>query len=136
MDQLYNEANNFSDPEKIEQELSIARKHLQLSESDKLPIGVGFLTWKLDKNGPDALDTALKAGVKAVWFSFGSDIGKWVKYVRSHSAGQDVLIFVVISTVEEARVATFEWKADVIVAQGQPKQFCKFVTEGLSGHRK
>ena len=62
------------------------------------------------------LSSALKSRVQAVWFAFGDDLGQWVKFVRDW--GDKTLIFIQISNVEEAKKAIYEWKADVIVAQG------------------
>lgn len=59
--------------------------------------------------------------MKAVWLSFGSDIGKWVRHVREYDAGREhkTLVFVVVSALSEALTAINNWKVDAIVAQGQ-----------------
>lgn len=92
---------------------------MRIAEGETLPIGVGFLAWQLDATGPDMIDIALKFGIKAVWLSFGLDLAKWIQYVRAHEASRGVLIFVVVSTLEEARTAALDWEVDVIVAQGE-----------------
>ena len=104
----------------------IARNILQLeSDASILPIGVGYLGWKLELANSAAvtlLSLALKRRVQAVWFAFGDDLGQWVKFVRDYDKGiwgySKTQIFVQISNAEEARKAIYEWKADVIVAQG------------------
>jgi hypothetical protein len=57
-----------------------------------------------------------------MWFSFGKNLGKYIKYVRdrteSSANGSKPLIFVPVSSADEAAVAVEEWKVDAIVAQG------------------
>ena len=92
--------------------------------SGPLPVGTGFLCYRLDKDTPDRprdmLQLALEQQVKAVWLSFG-DIGKWVRYIREHDAAREhkTLVFVVVSSVSEALIAIDDFKADAIVAQGE-----------------
>ena len=70
----------------------------------------------------EAVLTAVENHVRAIWFSFGRDIGHWIRLVRKHDADagrpHSTLIFVVVSSVEEALIATNEWEVDVLVAQG------------------
>lgn len=94
-------------------------------EDQTLRVGVGFLVWLLEKNPSKAeelISIALDNRVQAVWFSFGEDIGRWVRYVREHDprAGSKdaVKIFIQLSTVQELKVAITEWNADVIIVQG------------------
>lgn len=110
---------------RIQEELSVARAQLHLSETDPLPIGVGYLAWQLEKDPSSAIDVlnvALSNKVRAIWFAFGNDIGRWIEHVRSYdeSSGrnQKTLIFVQIASVDEALTATQDWKVDVLVAQG------------------
>ena len=103
--------------------------------SHALNIGAGFLGWKLDDpSGETAalLPIALEARVKAVWLSFGNDLGKWVRYVRSYdeqrrNQDQDIgngsslhktVVCVLVNTLEEAKTALERWDVDVLVAQG------------------
>ncbi|VDB84835.1 unnamed protein product [Peniophora sp. CBMAI 1063] len=92
--------------------------------SGPLPVGTGFLCYRLEKDTPDRprdmLQLALEQQVKAVWLSFGSDIGKWVRHIREYDANREhkTLVFVVVSSLSEAITAINEWKADAIVAQG------------------
>ncbi|KAF8972618.1 2-nitropropane dioxygenase [Flammula alnicola] len=118
-------AAGYGSPETLKKEIAIARDLLHSDPHSTLPIGVGFLCWQLEKspsNAKEYLSVALESRVQAVWFSFGNEIGHWVKYVRDHGprAGSKdaVKVFVQISTVPEAILALTEWKADVIVAQG------------------
>lgn len=98
--------------------------------SDVLPIGVGYLCWKLEEPGypgPAMLDLALENSVQAIWFSFGNEIGRWIEHVRRYEyplgsqkadRKHTPVIFVLVNSVEEALVAVNEWKVDVLVAQG------------------
>lgn len=61
--------------------------------------------------------------MQAVWFAFGSDLGKWVKYIREYDSQNSrdttkTIVFVQISSTQEALTAWNDWGADVIVAQG------------------
>ena len=62
--------------------------------------------------------------MEAVWFSFGNQLARWVQFVRDHDqkAGNEhkTIVFVQISSLEEALVAINNWKVDVVVAQGKP----------------
>lgn len=98
---------------------------MNLLSQTPLPIGVGYLGWQLDKpNSPtvELLSYALENRVQAVWFSFGDDLGRWVKFVRDYDLksgnGHKTLVFAQVSTVEEAQKAMDEWKVDFLVAQG------------------
>ena len=98
---------------------------MHTEEDQTLRVGVGFLVWLLEKNPSKAkelISIALDNRVQAVWFSFGEDIGRWVRYIREHDprAGSKdaVKIFIQLSTVQELKVAITEWNADVISVQG------------------
>ncbi|KAJ3745563.1 2-nitropropane dioxygenase [Lentinula detonsa] len=104
-------------------ELSLARSLLEAQNlSGILPVGVGYLGWLLDKmpfqEAESLLIAALTANVQAFWFSFGSDLGKWIRYVRENSSGKSPLIFVQVNSLEEAVYAVENLEADIIVAQG------------------
>ena len=95
--------------------------------SGPLPIGAGFLGWVLDRpefKSVEILHEALNIGVRAIWLSFGNDLGHWVDVVRSHDqkAGKDskTLIFIQVNSAEQALTAVRDWKADVLIAQGCP----------------
>jgi nitronate monooxygenase len=104
-------------------ELDISRKELKIS-SGPIPIGVGFLGHKLDKAGDstvrEMLEHSLEQKVRAIWLSFGDDLGKWVSFVRDYEAEREhkSFIFIVVGTVSEALRAANEFRADAIVAQG------------------
>ena len=98
---------------------------MRTEQDQTLRVGVGFIVWLLEKDpakGEELISIALESGVQAVWFSFGEDIGRWVKYVRERDlrAGTKdaVKVFIQLSTVQELKVAITEWDADVIVVQG------------------
>ena len=143
----------FDDFNAFRLELDKARTALQAAKpsdrstardlEESLPIGVGFLGFILDKQtktdpnsgdiigNVEQIDIALDARVKAVWFSFGVELGKYVRYVRAEEARRnasaskrhETLVMVQINSVEEARVATYDWGVDIIVAQGDDVSF-------------
>ena len=101
--------------------------------SGPLPIGAGFLGWKLDEAGSQLiplLELALENGVRAIWLSFGQDLGRWIEFVRNHDqkSGKSpkTLVFVQVNSVDEARIAVQAWKVDVLVAQGNNRLFFDF----------
>jgi nitronate monooxygenase len=72
---------------------------------------------------PDVLlSAALDNHVQAIWLAFGNNIHDWIKFVRNYDAEhkrvRPTTIFVQVSSVEEALVASDQWKVDVLVAQG------------------
>ncbi|KAG1869586.1 2-nitropropane dioxygenase [Suillus subluteus] len=109
----------------IQEELSLARAQLLLSDTDPLPIGVGYLAWQLEKDPASAvglLNVSLSNRVQAIWLAFGNSIDRWIDHIRSYDAssgrGQKTLIFVQVSSAKEALIAIQDWKVDVLVAQG------------------
>ncbi|KAJ7208470.1 NPD-domain-containing protein [Mycena rebaudengoi] len=91
--------------------------------------GFGFLSaglatfWRKPQSSLlDLLPIALEHNVQGVWFAFGERLGDWIQFVRDHDQRmgkeQKTLIFVQVSTVEEALIAIKEWKVDCVVAQG------------------
>ncbi|KAL0953411.1 hypothetical protein HGRIS_004648 [Hohenbuehelia grisea] len=118
-------AAGYDSASKFSSELELARSILGKHIPDRLPLGVGFLCWQLEKpNSPavDLLTIALERRVQAIWFSFGTEIGRWAQYVRDYDRklddGHKTIIFAQIASVEEALVAVRDWKVDVLVAQG------------------
>lgn len=78
------------------------------------------MVWQLEQDPSKAeqlLSIVIDHRVQAIWLAFGEDIGRWISYIRNK--GNDIKIFVQISTVEQALQAVKEWKADVVVIQGR-----------------
>lgn len=122
-------AAGYQSTQRIRDEISEARSLLASANykpnSPKLPIGVAYFGWELEKNGNELarekLDISLDNNVESIWLSFGNELGNYVKYIRQKERESDATrktnIFVVVSTVEEA-LAAAKWSTDVIVAQG------------------
>jgi len=115
----------YTGVEKFRDEFDIARSILN-RPTGPLPIGAGFLGWKLEEvQSPHIalLELALENGVRAIWLSFGEHLGRWIGLVRNHDekSGKSpkTLIFLQVNSVEEALVADRTWKVDVLVAQGK-----------------
>ena len=117
--------------ENFVKEFTLAETMLRTPKDQILPIGVGFLGWKLDDPKStvqkQALDLVLTRRVRAIWLSFGSNLGKYVRYIREHDekanksgAGDNhkTVVLVVVSNVEEAIAAVKRDEADILVAQG------------------
>jgi len=108
--------------ESLRNELKMAQSILRTPPQAAIPIGVGFLGWQLETTTVDLLSITLDTRVKAIWFAFGTNLGQWVEFVRNHDVksnnGHKTLVFVQVSTAEEAHQAVNEWQVDVIVAQG------------------
>ncbi|KAF9275420.1 hypothetical protein BGZ68_010811 [Mortierella alpina] len=92
-----------------------------------MPYGVGFITFWLDRQGPELLLRILKGEgdlpgrrsaprpPAAVWFSFG-DYRPYLKLVREHAA-PGTRVIVQVQTVQQALEAQRD-KVDAIVLQG------------------
>ncbi|KAI0675445.1 NPD-domain-containing protein [Trametes maxima] len=118
-------AGAFATPDSLRSEFAFARESFPDLGDKPLPIGIGFIGWLLDADEEQAkqvIDVALKAKVQAIWLAFGVDLLRWLKYVRMASANTSTahkpLIFVQATSLQEALAAATEWKADVIIAQG------------------
>lgn len=112
-----------STPEQLSETLKTIRGNLGLQPNVPLPVGVGFITWILEKSDVSTdpcLASVLEERVQAVWFAFGTDIGSYVRQVREHDLKRDhkTKVFVLVNSLEEALQATNEWGADVLVVQG------------------
>lgn len=106
--------------------------------SSVLPIGIGFLGWRLEQPNSGAvelLDAALESKPQAMWFSFGAKLEHWIEYVRQadehRGEGHKTLIFAQINTVDEALIAINKWNVDILVAQGSGFKFFKRVNSHL-----
>jgi nitronate monooxygenase len=111
--------------ERVLSELALARRSLNLASGDPLPIGVGYIAWLLERDPPlgeTLLEIALAEKVQAVWFAFGRDIKRWVKFVHDFDAARSIphktLVFTQVTSVEEAQSAVLDWKTDILVVQG------------------
>ncbi|EGN92204.1 hypothetical protein SERLA73DRAFT_191459 [Serpula lacrymans var. lacrymans S7.3] len=115
----------YDTPDKLQEELSLARSVLRLQSVDRLPIGVGYLAWQLEQSPSRAfelIDIALENRVQAIWLAFGSDLSRWVRYIREYDSRPErnhkTLICVQVSSVQGALVAISDLKTDILVAQG------------------
>ncbi|PFH51880.1 hypothetical protein AMATHDRAFT_74580 [Amanita thiersii Skay4041] len=128
-------AAGYDTSDKLAHEISIARAVLNRSSSTILPIGIGFLGWQLDKSpshGNEMLSVALESRVQAIWLAFGQNLGPYIQYIRDYEANGDFtlkpLIFIQVSSVEDAVMALDQWHPDVLVVQG--------IEAGGHGHSK
>lgn len=120
----------YAGVEKFRNEFDIARSTLG-RPTGLLPIGAGFLGWKLEEEAGSQhihlLELALENGVRAIWLSFGEDLGRWIEFVRDHDQktgkSPKTLVFLQVNSVDEALFAVKSWKVDVLVAQGKNSLF-------------
>src|SRR5437764_1189578 len=98
----------------------------ELIEAGNARVGIGFITWALDKN-PAALDVALDAKPAAVMLSFG-DPSPYTARIKA--AGCRIICQV--QTLEQARQAASAG-ADVIIAQGRDAGGHSGTTRGTIG---
>jgi nitronate monooxygenase len=83
----------------------------ELIAAGNTPVGVGFITWSLQKN-PDLLNVALGHAPKVMFLSFG-ELGDFAPKIKK--AG--IPLIAQVQTLAQARDAVGEG-ADIIVAQG------------------
>lgn len=119
----------FDTPDSIRDALGRIRTRFGVPSGKVLPVGIGFIGWVLDKtevSEDPRIPAALDELPKAIYFAFGEDLGKHVRQVRQYEAEREhkTLVFVCVSTVEEALKAANEWEVDVIVAQGESFYKC------------
>lgn len=121
----YHHLPGYDTPDKFRDEISIARSQLNCGASERLPIGIGFLAWQLEKSPPKAhemVSIALDNKVQAIWLAFGHDLGQHIQFIRDYESNLKrdwkVLVFIQTSSPEEAKTAITKWDVDVIVAQG------------------
>jgi nitronate monooxygenase len=98
----------------------------ELTEAGNARVGIGFITWALDKN-PAALDVALDARPAAVMLSFG-DPSPYTTRIKK--AGCRIVCQV--QTLEQAKQAAAAG-ADVIIAQGRDAGGHSGMTRGTIG---
>jgi nitronate monooxygenase len=98
----------------------------ELAEAGNARVGVGFITWALEKN-PAALDTALDAKPAAVMLSFG-DPSPFARKIREAGC----LVICQAQTLAQARQAATA-SADIIIAQGRDAGGHSGMTRGTMG---
>jgi nitronate monooxygenase len=98
----------------------------ELTEAGNARVGIGFITWALEKN-PAALDTALDARPVAVMLSFG-DPSPFTGRIKS--AGCKIICQV--QTLAQAKEAAAAG-ADIIIAQGRDAGGHSGMTRGTIG---
>jgi nitronate monooxygenase len=117
----------YRTPESLFHELDLAKELLQRQDpTTKLPIGIGYFGWELDKDPSKAtqmLQIALTSNVQSIWLSFGNDLRPYVEFIRKADATREshsrkTLIAIQVSSSAEALTAVNELKADVVIVQG------------------
>ena len=120
----YRRMAGFDSSETIKANLNTIRKTLNVSGDAPVPAGVGFLGWIADMTEASEdprIPAVLAEKIQAIWFAFGNDLGKHIKTVQEYDAKRThkTKIFVIVNSLEEAKRAANEWKADVLVVQGE-----------------
>lgn len=105
-------------------EIQAARAAGGGGDDGRLPVGIGFLAWRLEKlpraDAEALVDTALDAHPAALWFSYGppGSAEAWCAYVRKKAANPAPALFVTASTLEDVHAANASKLVDAIVVQG------------------
>ncbi|TFK40362.1 2-nitropropane dioxygenase, partial [Crucibulum laeve] len=118
-------AAGFETTQALKQQLQTVRTNLNIPAGKPIPAGVGLLGWILDmtksESSNDSRITAILEEMPiAIWFAFGTDLGKYIAQVRAYDAKRThkTIIFVIVNSVADATRAANEWKVDVLVVQG------------------
>ena len=123
----YTPRSGYRTPEYLLHELNLAKELLQRQDpTTKLPIGIGYFGWELDKDPSKAtqmLQIALTSNVQSIWLSFGNDLRPYVEFIRKADATREshirkTLIAIQVSSDAEALTAVNELKADIVIVQG------------------
>ncbi|KAJ6513712.1 2-nitropropane dioxygenase [Mycena vitilis] len=106
----------------LKEQIHKIRTTLKLSVGEPVPIAIGFLGWLLDKtetSDDPRLVAVLDEVPVAVWFAFGVDLDQYVDQVHAHDTktGRKTFIFVIVSSVDDARRAALKG-VDAVVVQG------------------
>ncbi|KAK7042676.1 Nitronate monooxygenase [Favolaschia claudopus] len=106
----------------LKTQIQAVRKSLDIPEDQPVPMIVGFIGWCLDRteaSDDPRLIAVLEQNPVAVWFAFGVDLGRYIDQVHAYNArtGRNIFIFVLVSSVEEARRAA-DKNVDALVVQG------------------
>lgn len=118
------DSSGYDGAPKLQATLRSLRQQLSIPPDQPLPIGAGFIGWVGDRASEsegDVLSTILEEHPKAIWLSFGIDLGKYVRRIREHNKKyrRNVLVFLQATSLEEALEAVNELKVDVLVVQGK-----------------
>ncbi|KAG6812825.1 hypothetical protein H0H92_016094 [Tricholoma furcatifolium] len=116
-------AYGYQSLQQLRSEVDTARELLKADLQSTLPIGIGYLGWRLERlaksDAHSLLSIALENNVQAVWLSFGAQLQSWIRFIRdSEPKPGATKIVVQINSLQEALIAANDWKVDVIVAQG------------------
>ncbi|KAJ7135132.1 2-nitropropane dioxygenase [Mycena filopes] len=106
----------------IKEKIQKIRSALKIADGAAVPLAVGFLGWILDRtesSDDPRLNAILDEIPTAVWFAFGVDLEKYVDQVHARDAktGRKTFVFVIVSSVEDARRAAAKG-VDAVVVQG------------------
>ncbi|KIJ24622.1 hypothetical protein M422DRAFT_54932 [Sphaerobolus stellatus SS14] len=116
-------AAGFDSSLKLKTQMASIRDALEVPQGQPVSMGVGLLGWILDlteTSDDPRIPAVLEEMPTAIWFAFGSDLGRYVAQVRDYDSKRDhkTTIYVIVSSVTEALCAANEWKVDVLVVQG------------------
>lgn len=120
----YTPRSGYRTPEALLHELDLAKELLQRQDpTTKLPIGIGYFGWELDKDPSKAtqmLQSALNSNVQSIWLSFGNDLRPYVEFIRKADAtrSRKTLIAIQVSSSAEALTAVNDLKVDIVIVQG------------------
>ncbi|KAF7343156.1 2-nitropropane dioxygenase [Mycena venus] len=97
----------------LKEQIQKIRASLDIPTGEPVPVAIGFLGWILDRtesSDDPRLLAVLDENPAAVWFAFGVDLDKYIDQVHAYNkrTGRNTFIFVIISSVEDARRAAFK----------------------------
>lgn len=122
---IHKKLSGFESSETLRKQLHYVRSKLNVAAGILIPTGVGLLGWILDKtevSDDPRIPAVLDELPAAIWFAFGTNLGKYVEQVRAYDEKREkphkTLVFVIVNSVEDALRAANEWKVDVLVVEG------------------
>ncbi|KAJ7778684.1 Nitronate monooxygenase-domain-containing protein [Mycena maculata] len=111
----------FDSTAELKTKIQKIRTDLMIAPGAPVPLAIGFIGWILDITEPSD-DPRLLAFLDelptAIWFAFGSDLGKYIAQVHAHDQkhGRKTFIFVIVGSVESA--LRYAPEVDCLVVQG------------------
>ncbi|EGG07472.1 uncharacterized protein MELLADRAFT_85736 [Melampsora larici-populina 98AG31] len=113
--------------EALVKNINHVKKEMGTSENETIPIGVGFLGWRLDLEPEDEVSRCFEAvvkNVKCVWISFGTDLIKWIQLIRKIQKNDRLCkLAVMVTSLNEAEnllksILSDHLEIDILIGQG------------------
>jgi nitronate monooxygenase len=113
----------WDDISTMENHIKHIRSELNIPDGAPMPVGIGYIVCMLDATGgidDVRLSVALKYKPAAIMLAFTEYMEKWANKFHELQAQSEhkAKLIITVNSLDEARRAVYNYKADVIVVQG------------------